>query len=76
LSADSELTELLASYARLVEGMRRATTLSARLLQSAISVPLMPEQAHQARREIETTHDAIEEIDATLTLRRQCLRPM
>jgi hypothetical protein len=73
---DPEVDALLAATSELLTAFRRLTRLSERLLGSATGERLTPEQALQARREIETTREGIEEIDAMLTLRRQRLLPM
>jgi hypothetical protein len=71
-----EVAALIAATSELLEALLRLTRLSERLLESATRTSFTPEQALQARREIESTREGIEQIDAMLTLRRQRLRLM
>jgi hypothetical protein len=50
---DPEVDAVLDATGELLEALRRLTRLSQRLLESATRTPLTPEQALQARREIE-----------------------
>jgi hypothetical protein len=56
--------------------LSRLLTFPDRLLVIATEQPLTSEQALDARRELETTREGIERLNAILTLRRQDLRPM
>jgi hypothetical protein len=70
---DPEVAALVDTCHALLEGMRRLALLTERL---AARASLSPDDAREARQEIKTTRQSIEQIDAMLMLRRQDLRPM
>jgi hypothetical protein len=61
-SDDPELLALLDSYAELLDGMRRLTTLAERLLERA-EKHLTAQESADARRELDTARDAVERLD-------------
>jgi hypothetical protein len=56
--------------------LRPASAAAALIIARAARASLSADEARDARREIETTRQSIEQIDAMLMLRRQDLRPM
>ncbi len=74
---DHEVNALLAANAHLLEAMRRLVTLGDRLAARATCGPtLTPDEAQDARAELDAARDAVERLDTLLTLRRLHLREM
>jgi hypothetical protein len=72
---DAEVAALLDTVKELLNGMRRLSDLSDRLITRA-GDRLTRDEAQDARRELETSRAGIEKLEAMLLLRRQRLRPM
>jgi hypothetical protein len=77
MTDDPEVTALLSANAHLLDAMRRLVTLGDRLAARATSGPtLTPDEARDARAELDAARETVERIDTLLTLRRQHLRPL
>jgi hypothetical protein len=73
---DPEATALLDAADAVLEALRRSLMRSERLLKRASHGPLLtPEEERDVRLEIDATREAVAQLDAMLTLRRQHLRP-